>query len=347
MKCPNHLLTNVAGYCAVCGMFACESCLTVHEGNKYCSRHYKPIADKLKAEAQSVEVRKKHGRQHLVVHYTNGSTAQGISRSMNTREAGFFLEIEDKKGVLTGETERIQFGDIKYIANVKSYSGKFDQSEQHPEYNATGSPVVVRFRDGEVVDGTTMHNYVPNEPRFYIIPHDPMSNNINILVEQAAIERVFTPEEYEAEKALAKEQKVQRRKNDSDLRRRQADEDGGAELGESGAPEPELSQEESMGDFYFETHNYPSALEQYVMARNKAPHSVRLRKKVTVSTLNIGIQFIKSREYPKALEYMEQALELEPDNPHAKKKAKQLRKTIDKTERRMREYYAEQERKQN
>lgn len=347
MKCPNHLLTDVAGYCAVCGMFACESCLTVHEGNKYCSRHYKPIADKLKADAQSVEVRKKHGRQHLVVHYANGKTAQGISRSMNTREAGFFLEIEDSKGILTGDTERIQFGDIKYIANVKSYSGKFDPADQHPEYNATGSPVVVRFRDGEVLDGTTMHNYVPNEPRFYLIPHDPMSNNINILIEQSAIERVFTPEEYETEKSLAKEQKAQRRKNDSDLRRRAADSESVDDMADDAIPEPELSQEESMGDFYFETHNYPSALEQYVMARNKAPHSVRLRKKVTVSTLNIGIQYIKSREFPKALEYMEQALVLDPKNPHAKKKAKQLRKTIEKTERRMREYYADQERKQS
>ena len=346
MKCPNHLLTNVAGYCAVCGMFACESCLTVHEGNKYCARHYKPIADKLKAQAQSTEIRKKHGRQHLIIHFSNGENAYGIARNLNTREVGFFLEVEDPEAGLTGETLRVHFDQVKYIANVKSYSGKVDPTQEHPQYNPTGSPIVIRFQDGEILEGTTMHNYVPTEPRFYLIPHDPMSNNINVLVEKTSIDRVFTPEGYEDERRLEKERKkeLKAQKKDSQLNRRASD--GDSDLQEAGATEPALSQEESMGDFYFETHNYPNALEQYVAAYQKAPHSVRLSKKVSVSNYNIGVQFIKSREFPKALEYMEQSLAMDPNNPHAKKKAKQLRKTIEKTERRMREYYEEQERKQ-
>ena len=347
MKCPNHLLTDVAGYCAVCGMFMCESCLSIYEGNKYCTRHYKPIADKIKAEAQSKEVRKKHGRHHLMVHYQNGTKAQGMSRSMNIREIGFFLELEDNKGVTTGETERIKFSEVKYIANVKSYTGKFNANEQFAEYHATGSPVVIRFRDGEILEGTTMHKHIPNEPRFYLIPNDHTTNNINVLIEQSAVDRIFTPEEYDAEKARAQEKRAQHassnERSGDELHRRGSDAPDKADI-----VEPELSQEESMGDFYFETHNYPSALEQYAAARSKAPHSVRLRKKVVVAILNIGIQFVKSREYPAALEQMEKALELDPDNPHALKKAKQLRKIIEKTEKRMREYYEEQEaRKQN
>ena len=74
--------------------------------------------------------------------------------------------------------------------------------------------------------------------------------------------------------------------------------------------------------------------------------SVRLNKKIVVSLINIGIQYIKSRDYPVALEYMDRALERDPNNPHAKKKTKQLRKVIEKTQRQMREYH-EQRSKQN
>jgi hypothetical protein len=36
---------------------------------------------------------------------------------------------------------------------------------------------------------------------------------------------------------------------------------------------------------------------------------------------------------------MERALEIDPENPQAKKKAKQLRKIIEKTQKRMQAYY--------
>ncbi|MCH7910014.1 MAG: hypothetical protein IIB38_10400 [Candidatus Hydrogenedentes bacterium] len=59
---------------------------------------------------------------------------------------------------------------------------------------------------------------------------------------------------------------------------------------------------------------------------------------MVVSTINAGIGFIKSRDYPDALKYMERALEIDPGNHHAEKKAKQLRKVIEKTQRRMKAY---------
>jgi hypothetical protein len=63
-----------------------------------------------------------------------------------------------------------------------------------------------------------------------------------------------------------------------------------------------------------------------------------LRKKNLAATLNIGIGFVKRRDYPKALEWMERALEIDPDNEVAKRKAKQLTKVIEKTQRRMQAY---------
>lgn len=322
MKCPNHLTRNVAGYCCVCGSFFCEDCLTQHEGNAYCRKHYKPIAAKLEEERQRAEARKRHARHALVVHFRDGHREQGVCHAMNVRESGFHLEIEDDNGVATGQTQRVRFADVKCVCNVKSYTGKFDPSEAYQEYTPGGSEIVVEFQDGEIVEGTTMNVYDPDQARFYLIPKDPNTNNINILVEHAATAGVYTREEWEARKTAERERRREER---------------AAPVAE--VEHTELSQEETMGDFYFEQHNYQPALEQYTIAAEKFPRSSRLRKKRLVATINVGIAHMKRRDYPKALEWMEKALEIDPDNPHALKKAKQLRKVIEKTEKRMKAYY--------
>ena len=320
MKCPNHLTRDVAGYCCICGSFYCQDCFTRHEGNLYCKKHYKPIAVKLDHERRLTEGRKRRSRHALVVHFRNGEKTQGVCRTMNLRDSGFHLECENDDGTATGETLRVRFEDLKCICHVKSYDGKSDPGENLQEYNPGGTDVVVEFEDGEVLKGKTMNLYNPDHPRFYLIPEDETSNNINVLIENSAVSRVYTPEEYK-EKALLQAQSAQ------------GDGDGAGKRGPV-----QLEQEESMGDFYFEQRNYQPAVEQYMQARQKYPDSTRIRRKLVVSTINVGIGFVKSRDYPDALKYMEQALEIDPENPHAMKKAQQLRKVIEKTQRRMKAY---------
>ena len=320
MKCPNHLTRDVAGYCCVCGSFYCQDCFTRHEGNLYCKKHYKPIGDKIDHEQKLSEGRKRRARHALVVHFLNGQRAQGACRTMNLRDTGFHLECEDENGVSTGETLRIRFEDLKCICNVKSYDGNFDPNEDFQEYTSAGTDVVVEFSDGEVLKGKTMNLYNPEHPRFYLIPKDEKSNNINVLIENAAVSRVYTPEQYEEKTA----QTAQSAAGDDEAAVKR---------------EPtKLEQDESMGDFYFEQRNYQPAYEQYMLAREKYPESARIRRKVVVSSVNVGIGFVKSRDYPDALQWMEKALVMQPENPHALKKAKQLRKVIEKTQRRMKAY---------
>ena len=330
MKCPNHLTRNAAGYCSVCGTFYCGDCLHHHEGSNYCPKHFKPIEDKLKQGQRSVEARKRHGRHSLLIHYRDGRQVQGTSRSLSLKEAGFFLECEDQQGISTNESIRISFEDVKMICNVKSYDGKFDKNEHYQEYAPGGSHIIVTFRDGTLEEGVTLQAYNPNAPRFYLIPQDIQSNNINILVETGAVEKVYSPDEYrEFIKQKKEEKKAQRQES------------------KAAEKEVELGQNESMGDFYFETHNYQGALDEYSLAYKEHPGSLRVKKKMVVATVNIGIQHIKAREYPVALSYMKKALELDPKNPHALKKTKQLNHIIKKMERRMREYHEQRERQQN
>jgi len=319
MKCPNHLLRNAAGYCCVCGSFFCEECLARHEGNLYCPKHYKPIAAKIAEQERLEQGRKRHQRHALVVHFRDGKREQGVSHAMNVREAGFHLTCEDNNGIATGKAVRVRFADVKYVANVKSYTGKFDAAESYADVRANGTPVVIEFKDGEIFEGTTIHAFNPDEPRFYIVPTDPSSNNINVLVEQAAVKSVYSAAEWAARKAAKKEEQRQAKA--------------------AGVSTPAVTtQEETMGDFYFEQHNYTGALEQYKIAFKKHPDSMRLRKKVLAATLNVGIGFVKRRDYPKALEWMNQALEIDPENEVARHKAKQLKKVIEKTQKRMQAY---------
>lgn len=306
----------VAGYCHVCGSLEDEQHLTQHDGKAYCSRCYRPIAAQLQEEERRTEIRKRHGRHHLVVEFLDGRTEQGRSLAFNVKEPTFRLDCEDDAGAATGRTVAVDFDAVKCVRNVKSYSGHSSTEDAGQAVTPGGIHVVVEFSDGEILEGSTTTHVDARTSRFHVVPRDPNSNDISVLVSVGAIVGVYSPEEFRAKQTTTEAEAPVHSTKDT----------------------TPVGQDESMGDFYFETHNYPSALEQYKTARREHPESKRLRRKTVVATINIGIQFIKQRDFKRALEYMDAALALEPDNPHAEKKAKQLRKTIAKTERRMREY---------
>lgn len=307
MKCPNHPRNEVTGYCGTCAAFGCPECLKEHEGQLLCPAHYRPIAYKLEEERKREEIRRKHARQRLVVRYADGRLVYGITFALSPKDTGFRLERCDKNDATTGETVQVRFSELKAVFYVKSFDGKFDKTAGQREMTPEGAELVVKFKDGETLRGYSLHRHDPDEPRFYLIPREPKSNNVSILIERAATEGIYTPEEFSAMKA--EERKAQK------------------------APEAvaaTLSQEETMGDFYFETRNYPAAVEQYRLALKKFPQVARLRKKIASAEYNIGINYIKRRQYPQALAQMESVLKGDPRNSHAHKKVAQLRHIIEK-----------------
>ncbi len=307
MKCPNHPQADATGYCSVCGTFGCPECLTLHEGNLLCSKHYRPIARKIEEERRTLEQRRKHPRQRLVVRYLDGRTLYGVSFALNTREPAFHLDLVDANGTPVGQTVPVRFQDLKAVFLVKSFDGHFDKSLRYREYTPEGGELVVRFRDGEVVRGFSLQRYDPVEPRFHLIPSDPATNNISIVVERSAVEGVYAPEEYKAK--LIEEREA------------------------LGSDASGISQEESTGDFYFETRNYAAALEQYLDAAHKFPQVRRLQKKLFLTRYNVGIEHIKRREYDKALASLEFVLKADPRNERVRKKVAQLRHIVEKTQR--------------
>ena len=256
--------------------------------------------DARRAEQQ----RKRQTRQRLVVRYKDGRTEYGVCFALNPRDSGFHLDKVDKNGVTSSNTIQIRFSELKAVFYVKSFDGKYDKSQQFREWAPEGSELVIEFADGEILRGLCMQRYDPDDKRFYIVPKDPSTNNICMLVEQSATTRIVTPEEYEASRT----ERHEARKT---------------------AEKTELTQEETMGDFYFETRNYAAALDQYAVAEKKFPESRRLRRKIMASQFNIGVSYIKRREYGQALECMQKVLQMDPANEHAKKKVQQLRKIVE------------------
>ena len=304
MNCPNHPKNEVTGYCSVCASFGCAECLKMHEGNLVCPKHYAPVARQLEEEARRADVRKKHVRQRLVVRFKDGRTVGGVCFALNIAESGFHLDVVDTAGASLGQTQYMLFRELKAVFYVKSFDGNFDKTIHYREWNPEGGELVVVFKDGEILRGFSLHKYNPDSERFYVMPVKADTNNISMLVEASAVEAVYTVEEYKAKKA--REAEAQK---------------------ETGAP-TSLSQEESLGDFYFETRNYDNAYEQYRLAAGKAPQSSRLRKKLILTQYNMGMQFIKKRQYQQALAQMEAVLKLDPKNSHATKKRMQLQKVL-------------------
>src|SRR5690606_36732963 len=150
----------------------------------------------------------------------------------------------------------------------------------------------------------SLHRYDADDPRFHFIPDDSNGNNLSVLVETAAVAGVYTPEEYQEKRQREREQ-----------------------LKESG--KSDLSQEETIGDFYFHTRNCPVALEQYEAALKLSPQSGRIRRKILATEYNIGVGCVKARDFKGAMMWMQKVLKADPENAHAKKKIAQLRKILD------------------
>jgi len=306
MRCPRHSQAEVTGYCSVCGEFGCGDCLTLYEGELLCPRHYRPIAEKIEEQRRHENARKRHPRQRLVAHYKDGRCEYGVCFALNPKDNGFHLDLVDANDVPLGKTNHVRFQDLKAVFLVKSFDGKFDKALRYKEWTPEGAELLVRFQDEELIRGFSLRRYDPDEPRFHLIPKEPDTNNIGILVERSSVASVYTPDGYEAMAAAAREAHR-----------------------EAGAP-AELTQEETAGDFYFETRNHEAALKEYLKAATKTPNSRRLLKKMLVANYNVGVNFIRKRDFERALSYMEAALKIDPRNVKILKKAAKLRHIIEK-----------------
>lgn len=306
MRCTTHLLRDAVGYCQVCGSLGCSDCLTEHKGAFYCKRDYKPIHEKLEEEKKHQERLHRPERQRLVIHLKDGRIEYGACFAMNLEADGFKCDLLDKTGHPVNKTEKINFKDLKAVFYVKDFEGKPDKHAQLKEWHPLGGEMVVEFQDGECIRGHCLHVYRSDTPRFYLIPDDPDSNNVNILVERSATTGVYTVEEY-------------KEKHKKEVR-----------LYLSTHQNPEKHEDELMGDFYFDKRQYRKALSCYDKAFQTGFYSTTLAKKMVTCEYNVAMIYVREKHYHRALKHLERANELEPGNDRVNSKIGQIRTVLSK-----------------
>lgn len=126
---------------------------------------------------------------HLIVaRYIDGTVLKGVSLDVDPKKPVCHLKTD------SGGTVEVALADVKALFFVKSAVG-------HPEYHEQKevTPGDIRlhgarrvravFADNEEIVGL-MNRFPPATPYFFMLPIDPASNNIRMLVNRAALKDI-------------------------------------------------------------------------------------------------------------------------------------------------------------
>jgi hypothetical protein len=123
----------------------------------------------------------------VVARFLDGRVVKGASFDVSLQKSVCHVQ--------TGrESVEVRLADLKALFFVKDLTG--DASYHEQQGVVPGDPrtigarrVKVVFRDGEQLFGL-LPAYRPDQPFFYVLPVDPRSNNLRVLVNRAATEAV-------------------------------------------------------------------------------------------------------------------------------------------------------------
>jgi hypothetical protein len=123
--------------------------------------------------------------QKVVAHFIDHAIVKGTSMDVDPGKPRCHIRTEDR------QTVEVELDQLKALYFVKDFGGKPDYEEasqaKEDDMRLRGSHQVrMTFQDGEQLAGL-MNRYPPNRPFFFVLPIDPASNNIRILVNRDAV----------------------------------------------------------------------------------------------------------------------------------------------------------------
>jgi hypothetical protein len=126
----------------------------------------------------------------VVAHYLNGKVVKGVSLDVDPGRP--LCHIRTAEGAL-----EVKLKELKALFFVKNLVGDAARDEalklEPGDGRARGSfPIELEFVDGEKLVGLTVR-YPPIRPFFFVLPADPRSNNVRVLVNKAAVKRMGQP----------------------------------------------------------------------------------------------------------------------------------------------------------
>ena len=127
----------------------------------------------------------------VVARFLDGRVLKGASLDIDPNRPIFHLRKAD------GGTDVVELAQLKALFFVRTLEGNWSRGEKYEldpaDPRARGSfHISMRFPDGETVIGLTI-SYPPVRPYFWVVPVDPGSNNIRILVNRAAVVSMESP----------------------------------------------------------------------------------------------------------------------------------------------------------
>ena len=125
----------------------------------------------------------------VVARYMDGRVAKGLSQDFFPNKDRFHIYPADKS---SGETVEVLLKGLKAVFFVRDFVGnsQYDERKEYVEGDKpSGRKIQVRFKDGEVLVGTTL-GYDPSRPGFFLFPADPKSNNVRVFAVTTAVKGV-------------------------------------------------------------------------------------------------------------------------------------------------------------
>jgi hypothetical protein len=121
----------------------------------------------------------------IVARYRDGRIVKGASLDVDPGRPSCHVRTPE------GKTVEVQLKDLKALFFVRSLDGDAARDENRKpdpqDLRNRGSKLMtLTFEDGEVMVGLTIR-YPPSQPYFYILPVDPGSNNLRMLINRDAV----------------------------------------------------------------------------------------------------------------------------------------------------------------
>ncbi len=129
------------------------------------------------------------GHQKVIARFADGRMLKGYTDNFWPTHPQFNLH---EVGRPDGQGVTVMLADLKAVFVVKSFEGfggHADAGTLAQNLSTNGTPMRVRFKDGETILGSTM-SYDPRGLGFFLFPADPRSNNERVFIVNAAVSMV-------------------------------------------------------------------------------------------------------------------------------------------------------------
>lgn len=127
----------------------------------------------------------------VVAHYLSGRIVKGVSLDVDPGRPKCHIRTASEGTI---EVKLTELKALFFVKDLVGNAGRADASQlAQGDGRARGAfPIELEFSDGERLVGLTVR-YPPVRPFFFVLPADPASNNVRILINRTAVKRMTQP----------------------------------------------------------------------------------------------------------------------------------------------------------